>query len=58
VHAAKTVVVAKLLADSSAFCAAGLNRQLRDAVNARLPDDLRVFSVCKVRCCRHSWQRA
>jgi tRNA U38,U39,U40 pseudouridine synthase TruA len=51
VHAAKTVVVGKLLVDQGKFCTRGLSTQLKDSVNAHLPPDVRVFSVCKVSCC-------
>ena len=48
-HAAKTCVVGKLLLDQGTFDNRGLCAKLKDDINAKLPPDLRVFSVCKVR---------
>ncbi|CAM9333169.1 unnamed protein product, partial [Phaeothamnion confervicola] len=48
VHAAKNVLAAKLLVDQTKFGRDGASEELRRTINAELPPDLRVFSVCKV----------
>eukprot|EP01084_Bolivina_argentea_P004892 9265_1 len=48
VHAAKCVVVAKLLVRPHDFDNEGFNNIVRDEFNAVLPSDLQVFSVCRV----------